>query len=202
MSLKDKTKLPLDRCEWCEGSELYIKYHDTEWGVPVFKDTIHFEFLLLESMQAGLSWFTILKKRDSFRKAFDEFDYHKIAKYEEEKINELMNNKGVIRHRKKIVSAINNARRFIEIETEYGSFNSYIWRFTEGKTIVNHYEEINEVPSKSALSVSISSDLKKRGFKFLGSVTVYSYLQAVGIIDDHVDTCFRKKLNIRSQREL
>lgn len=182
----------MKRCGWCEGDEIYIAYHDDEWGVPVYEDRVHFEFLLLESMQAGLSWITILKKRDNFKSAFDDFDPEKIAKYDEEKMEELLNNKGIIRNKKKIQSAINNANRFKEIQKAFGSFNDYIWSFTDNKTIINSYENISEVPSKTALSELISKDLKKRGFKFLGPIIIYSYLQAVGIIDDHINSCFRK----------
>lgn len=182
----------MKRCAWCEGNEIYIDYHDKEWGVPVYTDKVHFEFLLLESMQAGLSWITILKKRENFRLAFDNFDYKKIAKYGEEKIGELLSNEGIIRNRRKIESAINNANRFMDIRKEYGSFNNYMWNFTDNKIIINHYKDIEEVPSKTELSELISKDLKRRGFKFLGPVIIYSYLQAVGIIDDHIDSCFRK----------
>lgn len=180
------------RCDWCLGDQLYIDYHDKEWGVPNYDDRVHFEFIVLESMQAGLNWITILKKRENFRKAFDNFDYKKIGKYDEEKIKELLENEGIIRHRGKIESAINNANRFMEIQEEFGSFNKYIWDFTDNKSIVNTYEKVEEVPSKSDLSEKISKDLKKRGFKFLGPVIVYSFLHAVGIIDDHIDTCFKK----------
>lgn len=182
----------MDRCDWCKGNKLYMEYHDKEWGVPVYDDRVHFEFLLLESMQAGLSWLTILKKRENFRTAFDKFDYKKIAKYDGQKIEELLSNEGIIRHRTKIKSAINNASRFIEIKEEFGSFNTYIWGFTDNKIIVNHYKDIEEVPSKTDLSETVSKDLKKRGFKFLGPVIIYSFLQAVGIVDDHIDNCFRK----------
>ncbi|MBS4536402.1 DNA-3-methyladenine glycosylase I [Clostridium sp. D2Q-14] len=183
----------MERCDWCKGNELYIKYHDEEWGVPVHDDRVHFEFLVLESMQAGLSWITILKKRENFREAFDNFDYEKIATYDEDKIEELLNNKGIIRNRRKIKAAINNANEFIKIIEEFGSFDKYIWKFTNNNRIINYYKEISEVPAKSDLSDTISKDLKKRGFKFLGSIIIYSYLQAIGIIDDHKDSCYRKK---------
>jgi len=182
----------MQRCDWAESSKLYMDYHDKEWGVPVYEDKVHFEFLLLELMQAGLSFITILQKRENFRKAFDNFDYEKIANYDEEKIEELLNNKGIIRYKRKIEAAINNANKFIEIQNEFNSFNNYIWSFTNNKVIVNSYKNINEVPSKSSLSDLISKDLKKRGFKFVGSITIYSYLQAIGIIDDHIDSCFKK----------
>jgi DNA-3-methyladenine glycosylase I len=182
------------RCGWCEGNELQMDYHDKEWGVPVNTDSLHFEFLVLESMQSGLSWQTILMKRENFRVAFDQFDYKKIAKYDEAKIEELLSNEGIIRYRKKIESVITNATAFMEIQKEFGRFNQYIWHFTDNETLVNHYKTSKEVPSKTELSDIISKDLKKRGFKFLGSVTVYAYLQAVGIVDDHIDSCFRKKV--------
>lgn len=182
----------MQRCDWAEGSKLYMDYHDKEWGVPVFEDKVHFEFLLLELMQAGLSFITILQKRENFRKAFDNFNYKKIAKYDGEKIEELLNNKGIIRYKRKIEAAINNANKFIEIQNEFNSFNNYIWSFTNNEVIVNNYKNINEVPSKSSLSDLISKDLKERGFKFVGSITIYSYLQAVGIIDDHINSCFKK----------
>lgn len=181
------------RCDWCEGDKIYIDYHDHEWGLPIYHDQIHFEFLVLESMQAGLSWLTILKKRENFRAAFDNFDYKKVALYGEDKIQALLKDPGIIRHRGKIQAAINNSGKFMEIQGEFGSFNTYIWSFVDNKVIVNNYDRIEEVPSKSKLSEKISKDLKKRGFKFLGPVTVYSYLQAMGIIDDHIKTCFRRR---------
>ncbi|SEK18779.1 DNA-3-methyladenine glycosylase I [Carnobacterium iners] len=182
----------MKRCDWCEGNNLQIEYHDKEWGVPVYEDRIHFEFLLLESMQSGLSWQTILMKRENFRAAFDQFDYNLIAQYDELKIAALLKNEGIIRYRKKIESVINNAHAFIAIQKEFGSFNQYIWQFTNRKIIVNRYQASKEVPSKTELSDLISYDLKKKGFKFLGSITVYAYLQAVGIIDNHLDSCFKK----------
>ncbi|MGO1712568.1 DNA-3-methyladenine glycosylase I [Senegalia sp. (in: firmicutes)] len=187
-----RREVSMERCDWANGSKIYIDYHDKEWGVAVHDDKVHFEFLLLESMQAGLSWITILKKRENFKLAFDNYDYKKISKYDEEKIEELLNNEGIIRYRKKIEATINNANKFIKIQDEFESFDKYIWSFTENKRIINHYEDTKEVPAKSKLSDEISKDLKRRKFKFLGSVTIYSYLQAVGIIDDHIDSCFRK----------
>lgn len=182
----------MNRCDWCLSDEIYIKYHDEEWGVPVHHDRIHFEFLVLESAQSGLSWITILKKRENYRVLYDGFDYEKVALYDENKVDELLNNTGIIRNRKKIEASINNAKRFIEIQNEFGSFDRYIWKFVDGNTIVNSYENVSMLPAKTELSDLISKDLKKRGFKFLGSITVYSYLQAVGIINDHIDTCFKK----------
>ena len=180
------------RCDWCEGDQIYIEYHDQEWGVPIYSDQIHFEFLVLESMQAGLSWLTILKKRENFRAAFDGFDYRRVALYGEDKIESLLKDPGIIRHRGKIEAAINNASKFMDIQEEFGSFNTYIWSFVDNKTIVNNYHRVEEVPTKSKVSERISKDLKARGFKFLGPVIIYSYLQAVGIIDDHINTCFKR----------
>ncbi len=182
----------LERCDWCLGDELYIKYHDEEWGVPVHDDRTHFEFLVLESMQSGLSWLTILRKRENFRRAFAGFDPVQVARFDEAKIAELLADPGIIRNRRKIEAAINNARRFLEIQHEFGSFDNYIWGFTDGRVITNHYESIVELPARSALSDEISKDLHRRGFKFLGSVTVYAHLQATGIINDHLAKCFRK----------
>lgn len=182
----------MNRCDWCKSEDLYIKYHDEEWGVPVHDDKIHFEFLLLESAQSGLSWLTILRKRENYRKAFADFDTVKIAQYGEEKVRELLLDSGIVRNRSKIEAAINNAKKFIEIQKEFSSFDKYIWSFVNNEPIVNNYEKVSEIPASSALSDQISKMLKKRGFKFLGSITVYSYLQAVGIINDHINTCFKK----------
>ncbi len=182
----------MKRCEWAEKNELESVYHDEEWGVPVYDDRILFEFLVLESMQSGLSWITILKKREDMRMAFDNFDYNIISKYDDKKINKLLNNEGIIRHKLKINATINNANRFIEIQKEFGSFSDFIWAYVDNKPIVNHYKDITEVPSSTALSEKIGKDLMKRGFKFLGPTTVYSFMQAVGMVDDHMDYCFKK----------
>ena len=179
------------RCFWVTESELYKDYHDNEWGEPVFDDNTLFEFLILETFQAGLSWITILNKRENFRKAFDNFDYKKIAKYPESKYNSLLLDKGIIRNKLKIRSAINNAQKFIEIQNEYGSFSKFIWNYVDGKPIVNHFEKREEVPATTKLSDKISKDLKKLGFKFVGSTVVYAYLQAVGIVNDHTTDCFK-----------
>ncbi|NMA66172.1 MAG: DNA-3-methyladenine glycosylase I [Clostridiaceae bacterium] len=181
----------MERCPWCGIDELYVKYHDEEWGVPVYDDKKQFEFLVLESAQAGLSWITILRKRENYRKAYDNFNVEKVAQYDETKIQELLQNKGIIRNRRKIEASINNARRFIEIQKEFGSFSKYIWSFVDNKPVVNHWEEISQLPANSELSDKISNDLKKRGFKFLGNTIVYSHLQATGIINDHLTSCFR-----------
>ena len=180
------------RCQWCVGDKLYQEYHDKEWGKPIYDDAILFEFIILESFQAGLSWITILKKRENFRNAFDNFNYKKIANYDEKKIAELMQNAGIIRSELKIKSAISNAKAFLKIQQEFGSFSKYIWNFTNGKPIVNHPKTVIDVPATTILSESISKDLKKRGFKFVGPTIVYAYMQAVGIVNDHVADCFTR----------
>jgi DNA-3-methyladenine glycosylase I len=187
-------ELKMNRCEWCGSDELYIRYHDDEWGVPVHDDNKHFEFLVLESAQSGLSWLTILRKRENYRKAYDNFDPHKVAEYGEEKIQELLSDAGIIRNIRKIESSIVNAKKFVEIQKEFGSFDAYIWGFVNGRPVSNSYQSISEVPATSELSDRISSGLKKKGFKFLGSITVYSHIQATGIVNDHIDTCFRKNI--------
>ena len=177
----------MKRCKWVdETNELYVKYHDTEWGVPSYDDHYLFEMLLLESFQAGLSWITILKKREAFREAFDNFDVIKVSQYDEAKILSLMSNQKIVRNQLKIRAAVNNAKIFIQIQQEFGSFSNYIWSFTDGKII---YNENDELPTTSSLSDQISADLKKRGMKFVGSTIIYSYLQAMGIINDHETTC-------------
>lgn len=174
------------RCDWVEGKEeIYIKYHDEEWGIPKYDDDILFEMLVLESFQAGLSWITILKKREAFQKAFDDFDLDKVMNYDGEKVGELLENEKIIRHRGKIESAINNAKIFKDIQQEFGSFSNYIWGFTDGKIIKAEYR------TTSDLSEKISKDLKKRGMKFVGPTIVYSYLESIGIIDNHTKDCFK-----------
>ena len=172
---------------------MYIKYHDEEWGVPIHDDKKHFEFLVLESFQAGLSWLTILKKRENFRKAFDGLDPKKVSRYDEKKIQELLNNPGIIRNRRKIEALINNAKRFLEIQEEFGSFDEYLWRFTDFKPIMNSWKDISEIPATTQLSDEISQDLKKRGFKFVGSTIIYAHIQAIGLVNDHILSCFRYK---------
>jgi len=179
------------RCPWCEKDEMYVKYHDEEWGVPIHEDNRHFEFLILEAAQAGLSWLTVLRKRDNYRKAYDNFDPVKVAKYDEEKINELINNPGIIRNRRKIEASVNNAQRFLEIQREFGSFNNYLWGFVNNEIIKNEWDDISQVPANTNLSSKISKDLKKRGFRFVGSTVIYSYLQAAGLVNDHIKDCFR-----------
>jgi len=182
----------MNRCQWCdENSPEYVKYHDEEWGVPCHDESKLFEMLILEGMQAGLSWITILKKRDNFRKAFDDFDYRKIADYGDDKVLKLVSDTGIIRNRRKIAAAINNARVYMEIQNEFGSFDSYIWSFVGDKPIKNAYNEHSEVPANTEISDSISRDLKKRGMSFVGSTIIYSFMQAVGMVNDHVTTCFR-----------
>lgn len=177
------------RCPWCESSDLYRKYHDEEWGKPVYNDRTHFEFLVLESAQSGLSWITILKKRENYREEYDNFNPNIVALYDENKILKMLENSGIVRYRKKIESSISNAKEFLKIQKEFGSFNEYIWSFTEKKIIKNNWITLSEVPVKTELSDTIAKDLKKRGFKFLGSTTVYSYLQAIGIVNDHLLEC-------------
>jgi len=178
------------RCNWVSNDELYIKYHDEEWGRPVYDDKVLFEFLVLESFQAGLSWITILKKRENFRKAFDNFNDKKIIKYNEAKIEELMQNEGIIRHRGKIEATINNAKVFQEIQKEFGSFSDYLWKYVNGKPIDNNLKSIKDAVAKTEISDALAKDLKKRGFKFMGSTTVYAFMQAVGMVNDHITSCF------------
>ena len=179
------------RCDWCLGNELYIDYHDREWGVPVHDDSVHFEFLVLESAQAGLSWLTILKRREHYRSAYDNFDPEKISQYSQRKIDQLLSDSGIIRNRRKIDASIKNAQQFLNIQQEFGSFDSYIWNFTDGMVIKNKWRSLQELPANSPLSDKISRDLKQRGFNFLGSTIIYAHLQATGIINDHLLHCFR-----------
>jgi len=181
----------MKRCPWCGNDELYMKYHDGEWGVPVHDDIKHFEFLVLESAQAGLSWITILRKRENYRKAYDNFDPIKVAGYDERKVNELLNNPGIVRNRRKILSSINNAQKFLDIQKEVGSFDEYIWSFVGNEPVKNRWKDLAEVPAKTDLSDKISKDLKKRGFNFIGTTIIYSHLQAVGLVNDHLIDCFR-----------
>ncbi|MFW9878689.1 MAG: DNA-3-methyladenine glycosylase I [Candidatus Thorarchaeota archaeon] len=179
------------RCKWAEFSELMKEYHDKEWGTPIFDDRSLYEFLILEGAQAGLSWNTILQKRENFRKAFDDFDYKKIAKYNGKKVKELLNDIGIIRNRLKIEATISNAKALMKIQEEFGSFSNYIWKFVKNKPIINKFKTLEELPSKTEESQLISSDLKKRGFKFVGPTIIYSFMQAVGITNDHTTDCFR-----------
>jgi len=183
----------MNRCSWCEGSDIYTEYHDREWGVPVYDDNKQFEFLVLESAQAGLSWLTILKRRDNYRIAYDNFDPVKVASFNNKKISELINNEGIIRNRKKIEASVNNAGFFLDIQKEFGSFSDYLWGFVNNKQVVNSWKELSEVPANTNLSDSITKDLKSRGFKFMGPTILYSHLQASGIVNDHLVDCFRYK---------
>jgi len=179
------------RCGWCGSDPLYMEYHDTEWGVPVYDDAKLFEFLILETFQAGLSWITVLRKRENFRAAFDNFDYKKIANYREGKYEELLHNTGIIRNKLKIKATISNANSFMEVQKEFGSFSKYIWGFVNAEPIKNKAITLNDVPATTALSDTISKDLKKRGFKFVGSTVIYAHMQATGMVNDHVEECFR-----------
>ncbi|ARV07471.1 DNA-3-methyladenine glycosylase [Polaribacter sp. SA4-10] len=182
-----------NRCFWLNKDEIYIKYHDSEWGTPVYDDETLFEFLVLETFQAGLSWITILKKRENFRKAFDNFDYQKIAKYPESKYESLLQDAGIIRNKLKIRSAITNAQLFMEVQNEFGSFSKFIWSYVDGKPILNRFHKKEEIPATAALSDMISKDLKKRGFKFVGSTVIYAFMQATGMVNDHTKDCFKYK---------
>ncbi|GAB5563666.1 MAG: DNA-3-methyladenine glycosylase I [Winogradskyella sp.] len=179
------------RCGWPSNDPLYIKYHDEEWGVPVYDDDTLFEFLVLETFQAGLSWITILRKRENFRKAFDNFNYAKIAQYDASKFEELRQNEGIIRNRLKIKATTTNAKAFIKIQEEFGSFSKFIWAYVDGKPIKNKFKDYREGPANTPLSDQISKDLKKRGFKFVGTTIVYAFMQATGMVNDHEVSCFR-----------
>lgn len=180
-----------NRCSWCGSDPLYIAYHDEEWGVPVKDDATLFEFLMLETFQAGLSWITILRKRENFRKAFDNFDYKKIAQYDQSKIDTLLQDAGIIRNKLKVKSAVTNAIAFQKIQDEFGSFSDYIWGFVNQKPVQNKCTSLSNAPANTPLSDTISKDLKKRGFKFVGSTVVYAHMQATGMINDHLVSCFR-----------
>jgi len=180
-------------CSWPTDDPLMIKYHDKEWGVPLHNDKKLFEFLLLEGMQAGLSWRTVLYKRENFRKAFDDFDFNKIAKYNKRKINSLLKNEGIIRNKLKVESAVTNAKAFLQVRKEFGTFNKYIWGFVNGKPIQNRFRSLNQLPARTELSDLISKDLIKRGFKFVGSTIIYAHMQATGMVNDHLVDCFRYK---------
>ncbi|MBA3046118.1 MAG: DNA-3-methyladenine glycosylase I [Candidatus Thermoplasmatota archaeon] len=182
-----------NRCFWASGEDFYIRYHDEEWGVPLHDDKKLFEFLILEGFQAGLSWFIILKKRENFRKAFDSFDPAKVAGYGDKKIEALMQDAGIIRNRLKILAAVTNAKAFLKIQKEFGSFDRYIWGFVDGKPIQNSWKTGAEIPAKTELAEQISSDLKARGFKFVGPTVVYAHMQATGMVNDHLTSCFRWK---------
>ncbi|WP_225000208.1 DNA-3-methyladenine glycosylase I [Cesiribacter sp. SM1] len=180
------------RCGWAEGKfSDYVRYHDEEWGVPVHSDPVHFEFLVLESAQAGLSWATVLKKREAYRSAFAGFNPQQVAGFGEAEVNELLQNEGIIRNGAKIRAAINNAQCFLKVQQEWSSFDSYLWRFVDGKPVINHWQHAKEVPATTPLSDAVAKDMKKRGFKFLGSTVMYAHLQACGLVMDHTTDCFR-----------
>lgn len=179
------------RCDWSTSNELMIKYHDEEWGVPLHDDRKLFEFFVLEGFQAGLSWQIVLNKRENFRRVFDYFDPEIVARYNEQKIEELIRDASIIRNKMKIVACVNNAQRFLEVQKEFGSFDNYIWKFVDYKPVINHFTSLKELPAKTELSDKISADLKKRGFKFVGSTVIYAHMQATGMVNDHLISCFR-----------
>ncbi|MCT4612312.1 MAG: DNA-3-methyladenine glycosylase I [Clostridia bacterium] len=181
----------MERCFWVGKDQIYIDYHDNEWGVPVHDDRKLFEMLTLEGAQAGLSWITVLKKRENYKKAFNNFDVSKISNYDQNKIDELLHNEGIIRNRLKINSTVTNAKAFINVQDEFGSFDKYIWSFVNNTPIINNFKTQDELPTKTELSDKISKDLKKRGFKFVGSTIIYAYMQAIGMVNDHMTNCYK-----------
>ncbi len=187
------------RCNWTTSDSLYVDYHDKEWGIPVHDDKLLFEFLILEGAQAGLSWITILRKRENYRKAFNNFEPAKISGYSDKKVEKLLNNSGIIRNKLKIYAAIQNAKSFLEVQKEFGSFDKYIWQFVNGKPKINKWKSLKDVPAKTPESDLMSKDLRKRGFKFVGSTICYAFMQAVGMVNDHITDCFRYKelINIK-----
>jgi DNA-3-methyladenine glycosylase I len=187
------TAQPKTRCPWCGDDPLYVAYHDKEWGVPVRSDKTLFEFIILEGVQAGLSWITVLRKRENYRKAFDNFDWEKIARYDTTKIEALLQDAGIVRNRLKVHAAVTNAKAFIKVRKEFGTFSKYIWSFVDGKPLQNQWKAMKEVPPVTALAEKISKDLKKRGFTFVGPTIIYAHMQATGMVNDHITTCFRHK---------
>lgn len=183
----------MQRCSWCGDDPLYVRYHDEEWGAPVHDEHRHFEFLLLETQQAGLSWLTVLKKREAYRQAFRQFDPVEVARFSATDIDALLGNAGIIRNRRKLEAAVKNARCFLAIQEEYGSFDAWLWRFVDGRPVVNHRESLSELPATSGLSDAVSAEMKQRGFAFVGSTTIYAHLQAVGLVNDHLVSCYRWK---------
>jgi len=179
------------RCSWAGSDPIYVDYHDTEWGVPLHNDKKLFEFLILDGFQAGLSWLTILKKRQNYREAFDNFDPQKISEYGSRRVNELLRNKGIVRNKLKVEAAVQNARSFLSIQSEFGSFDSYIWQFVGGKTRINQWKTVAEIPAQTKQSATMSADLKRRGFGFVGPTICYAFMQAAGLVNDHVVSCFR-----------
>ncbi|HEX5035906.1 MAG TPA: DNA-3-methyladenine glycosylase I [bacterium] len=190
---------PVQRCGWCEVDDLYRQYHDEEWGVPVHDDRKLFEFLILEGAQAGLSWITILRKRENYRKAFDRFDAEKVARYTAKDVARLLKDEGIVRNRLKIESAVRNARAFLKVQDEFGSFDAYNWRFVDGRPLVNRWKSLKEIPGRTPVSDAFSKDLKRRGFNFVGSTIMYAHMQAVGMVNDHIKACFRHPVLARSQ---
>ncbi len=191
----------MKRCDWAQSNELETLYHDEEWGVPSHDDRYLFEMLILEGAQSGLSWATILQKRDGYLKAFDNFDAKKIAKYTPKKIEKLLQDTGIVRHKAKVNATVSNAKVFLEIQEEFGSFDKYIWSFVGGKPINNGWKDVSEIPTSTPESDAMSKDLKKKGFKFVGSTTCYAYMQAVGMVNDHIQSCFRYKEILKLQKE-
>jgi DNA-3-methyladenine glycosylase I len=183
--------MAIERCSWCGDDPLYVAYHDEEWGVPVYDDRTLFEFLILEGAQAGLSWSTILKKREGYRAAFDGFDPAIVARYDERKTAKLLADPGIVRNRLKVASAVSNAQAFLAVQEEYGSFSNYIWAFVDGTPIQNEWRTLAEIPAKTPLAETISKDLKKRGFRFVGPTIIYAHMQATGMVNDHIISCFR-----------
>jgi DNA-3-methyladenine glycosylase I len=181
------------RCSWSVSNPIFVDYHDLEWGVPVREDQKQFEFLVLESAQAGLSWLTFLKRREGYRRLYDGFDVEKVASYDEAKISSMLEDPGIIRNRKKIESSINNAQRFLELQEQHGTFCNYLWGFVDGKQVVNHYNEMSEIHATTPLSDAVAKDMKQRGFRFVGSTIIYAHLQATGLVNDHLTSCFRHK---------
>jgi len=180
-----------NRCSWCGSDPLYVAYHDEEWGVPVYDDQTLFEFLILEGAQAGLSWSTILNKREGYRRAFDRFDVEKVARYDGAKISALLNDPGIVRNQLKVGSAVTNAQAFLKIQNEWGNFSDYIWSFVDGRPIQNSWRSLSEIPAKTPIAEALSKDLKKRGFRFVGPTIVYAHMQATGMVNDHLVDCFR-----------
>lgn len=187
------TASPKTRCAWSESSEIYQAYHDQEWGVPLHEERALFEFLTLEGAQAGLSWITILKKRESYREAFDNFEVERVARYDERKIEALMQNAGIVRNRLKVQSTVLNAQKYLAVQEEFGSFDQFIWRFVDGRPVQNHRASLSNVPASTAVSDAMSKELKRRGFKFVGSTICYAFMQATGMVNDHATDCFRYK---------
>jgi len=188
-----KKEIEKIRCPWSKSSELMMHYHDTEWGIPVHDDKLLFEYIVLDTFQAGLSWSTILNKRENFRKAFDDFDFKKISRYSEKKIQKLLNDAGIIRNKLKVYGTVNNAKRFLEVQKEFGTFDKYIWQFTGNKVISNKWKDQKRVPARTDQSDAMSKDLYERGFKFVGSTICYAFMQAAGIVNDHIVSCHRHK---------